>query len=55
MNSLRTILAAAALMVAPGLAMAECSWSKGEQVTMSCAPGTSLDAASGTCVADVTG
>ncbi|UWQ17166.1 adenylosuccinate lyase [Jannaschia sp. M317] len=56
MTKTKTILAAAALMLAPGLAAAyECNWSKGEQVTMSCAPGTSWNAASGTCTPEATG
>ncbi|MCK0166063.1 adenylosuccinate lyase [Jannaschia sp. S6380] len=56
MKTLKTLLATAALLTAPGLAHAEgCNWTKHEQVTMSCAPGTTLDADTGTCVADVTG
>jgi len=56
MTKMKTILAAAALVAAPGLASAyECNWGKAEQVTMSCAPGTTLDATSGTCVPEATG
>ncbi|MGB3556636.1 MAG: hypothetical protein WBA25_18570 [Jannaschia sp.] len=55
MTKLKTILAATALVAAPGLAMAECNWSKTEQVTMSCAPGTSWDATAGACVTEVVG
>ncbi|CTQ32405.1 hypothetical protein [Jannaschia rubra] len=55
MTQFKTLLAAAALAGAPGMALAEgCNWTKPDQVTMSCAPGTVLDAASGTCVAEAT-
>ncbi|GIT90416.1 hypothetical protein JANAI62_01020 [Jannaschia pagri] len=56
MTKIKTILAAAALMLAPGIAAAyECNWGKGEQVTMSCAPGSSWDATAGVCTPDATG
>lgn len=56
MNAFKTFLAAAALVTLPGAALAGgCNWTKHDQVTMSCAPGTTLDAETGRCVADVTG
>ena len=54
MKSMKTLLATAVLVAAPGLAMAECSWNKAEQVTMSCAPGTTFDADTQSCVANPT-
>lgn len=48
--SIRTLLAALALTLAPGLAMAECSWGMERQTTMSCAEGATWDAESGACV-----
>jgi hypothetical protein len=48
--SIKTLLAALVLTAAPGLAMAECSWGKTEQVTMSCAEGMMWDADSASCV-----
>ncbi|CUH39629.1 hypothetical protein JSE7799_02356 [Jannaschia seosinensis] len=51
---MKFLLIAAALVAAPGLATAQCNWSKGERVTTSCAPGTSYDAATQSCVADTT-
>ena len=54
MKSMKTLLAATAFVAAPGFAMAECSWSKTEQVTMSCAPGTTYDTATQSCVANPT-
>lgn len=54
MTTLKTLLAAAALAALPGLAAAQCSWGKTEQITQSCAPGTSWDAAAGACVAEAT-
>ncbi|MEM7487907.1 MAG: adenylosuccinate lyase [Pseudomonadota bacterium] len=51
MKTVKTVLAAAVLMSAPGLAMAyECNWSKEQTAQISCAPGTALDEATGTCV-----
>jgi hypothetical protein len=51
MKYAKTVLAAAVLMTAPSLAMAECSWMKDTQsAQISCAPGTSLDETTGTCV-----
>jgi hypothetical protein len=55
MTKTKTILAAAALVLAPGLAAAQgCSWMKEQTATMSCAPGTTFDATSGTCVPEAT-
>ncbi|MEM8822374.1 MAG: adenylosuccinate lyase [Pseudomonadota bacterium] len=51
MNTMKTVLTAAVLMSAPGLALAyECNWSKEQTAQISCAPGTAFDEASGTCV-----
>lgn len=48
----KTLMIATVMVAAPGLASAyECNWSKPEQVTMSCAPGTTFDAGSNTCIA----
>ncbi|WP_371154452.1 hypothetical protein [Jannaschia sp. 2305UL9-9] len=56
MTTFKTLFAAAALVAAPGLATAyECNWGKAEQVTMSCAPGTTWDATAGTCTPEATG
>ena len=56
MTTIRTILAAAALAAAPGLALAEgCSWGKQHQITQSCAPGSTWDATAGICAPDATG
>lgn len=46
----KTALVALALTVTPAIAMAECSWAKQDQMTMSCADGTQWDAQSQTCV-----
>jgi hypothetical protein len=55
MTKMKTILAATALMLAPGLAAAEgCSWMKEQTATMTCAPGTTFDATAGTCVPEAT-
>ena len=55
MTTLKTLLAAAALAAAPGLALAQgCSWSK-QQMTQSCAPGSTWDATAGVCAPDATG
>lgn len=53
MTKTRTILAAAALALVPALASAECSMNSAKQATMTCAPGTTFDAQTGTCVAEV--
>lgn len=51
-RKINKLAVAAVLVAAPGLAQAyECNWSKSEQVTMSCAPGTAFDAESNSCVA----
>jgi hypothetical protein len=48
---IRLLLAALAITAAPSLAFAQCSSSKAHETTaMSCAEGTSWDAASQTCV-----
>lgn len=55
MTKWKTLVAGASLALVPGLAMAQgCGYEK-QQVTMSCAPGMALDAATNTCVVDVTG
>ena len=55
MKTFKTLLVAGALFGAPGLALAEgCGYMKERQATMTCAPGTSLDAKTGTCVAEAT-
>ena len=47
----KTIMTAV-LVAAPGIAAAyECNGMKSERITMSCAPGTSFDAASNSCIA----
>ncbi|WP_187431253.1 hypothetical protein ROLI_027860 [Roseobacter fucihabitans] len=52
--TIKTLAAAVALTLTPVLAFAGgCNYGK-EKVTMSCAAGTSYDAASGTCVTGVT-
>ncbi|AHM05555.1 hypothetical protein roselon_03297 [Roseibacterium elongatum DSM 19469] len=53
MTKIKTLLAAAALMAAPGLAMAECSWGSSHDMTMSCAQGSTWDADSQACVPTV--
>ncbi len=46
------LILAAVMVAAPGLAQAyECGGMKQERVTMSCAPGTTFDAATSSCVA----
>ena len=53
---MKTILAAAALAALPGLAAAMgCNYDRAEQVTQSCAPGTTWDADQAQCVATPTG
>lgn len=51
---IKTLLAAFVLTALPGFAYAECSWGGAQEVTMSCAEGTSWDAASQTCVTSAT-
>ncbi|MEM9797367.1 MAG: adenylosuccinate lyase [Pseudomonadota bacterium] len=54
MKTMKTLVAAAVLIGAPGLAMAEgCNYLKERQANISCAPGTTFDASTGTCVAEV--
>jgi hypothetical protein len=48
MTTIKTLLAAAALIAAPALAMANCPFD--HQVTMSCTDGTNWDADSQSCV-----
>ena len=47
---IKTLLATLVIVAAPTLAAAECNWGQHQQTTMSCAEGTSWDAASQTCV-----
>lgn len=57
MTTIKTLLVAG-LLVTPGMASAMgCSWGKHEATTtaQSCAPGHTVDAASGTCVPEATG
>ncbi|WGH79018.1 hypothetical protein [Jannaschia ovalis] len=55
MKTMKTLLVAAVLTGAPGLALAQgCNWMKDRQATMSCAPGSVFDHESGTCVAEAT-
>ena len=55
MKAIKTLIVAGALAGAPGLALAQgCNWTKQQQTTMSCAPGTTLDAATGQCVSEAT-
>ena len=48
---IKTLLAAFVLTALPGFAYAQCSWGGAQEATMSCADGTTWDAASQTCVA----
>lgn len=55
MKTFSTLLVAAIVAGAPGLALAQgCDYTKQRQTTMSCAPGTALNAATGQCVAETT-
>jgi hypothetical protein len=45
-----TTLAALAIALLPGFAFAQCSGKYSEQTAASCMPGTTWDAATGTCV-----
>jgi hypothetical protein len=49
-----SLLTIAALFVMPSIASAECSWSRGHEVTMSCADGTTWDAGSASCIPTAT-
>ena len=51
---IKTLLAAFVLMAVPGFAYAECSWGRAHELTMSCAEGSTWDAASQTCVPTAT-
>lgn len=53
MSKIQTLLVAALLAMAPGLALAECGWGTHE-MTMTCAQGTSWDADSQSCVPTAT-
>lgn len=44
------LLTTLSLMLAPGLVMAQCNAGKTQQQAMTCIPGTSWDAETGTCV-----
>lgn len=46
-----TTLAALAIALLPGFAFAQCSGKMADQTAASCMPGTTWDAAKGTCVA----
>ncbi|WP_179380544.1 chitin-binding domain-containing protein [Jannaschia marina] len=49
-RKINTFVAAAVMVAAPGLAQAyECNYGK-EELTMSCAPGTTFDATTNSCV-----
>ncbi len=52
---LRTTLAALILVLAPGLAAAQCMGDHGSQTAMTCAEGMTIDDETGTCVPIVTG
>jgi hypothetical protein len=54
MMRIKTFLAAFVLTALPGFAYAECSWGRAHEVTMSCAEGTTWDAASQSCVTTAT-
>jgi len=47
---IKTTLAAFVLMAMPGFAFAECNWGAAHDVTMSCAEGTTWDAATQACI-----
>ncbi|PZX17577.1 hypothetical protein LX81_01302 [Palleronia aestuarii] len=47
--TIKTALTAFALVLAPGLALAECDWSK-QTASMSCADGMTYDSATQACV-----
>ncbi|MGB3409318.1 MAG: hypothetical protein WBA67_17690 [Jannaschia sp.] len=55
MTKLKALLATAALVATPGLAVAQgCDYVK-QQQAMTCAPGNSFDATAGVCTPDATG
>jgi len=43
-----------ATFITPTIAMAECNWSRGHEVTMSCADGMTWDADSASCIPTAT-
>jgi len=49
-----SLLAVAALLIAPSVASAECSWSRGHEVTMSCGEGSTWDEDSASCITTAT-
>ena len=51
---LKLLLAAVVMMGLPAVASAQCSWGMEEQVTMSCADGSTWDAESQSCIPTVT-
>jgi len=51
---IKILMTAATLTVLPGLAIAMCSGTKHEDMAMSCAEGSTWDAASRTCVSTAT-
>lgn len=54
-GKINKLLVAAVMVAAPGIASAyECNSMKSEQMTMSCAPGTTFDAGTNSCVAGAT-
>ncbi|MCA1776149.1 MAG: adenylosuccinate lyase [Paracoccaceae bacterium] len=55
MKTLKTTLAALALMLVPGLAAASCMGMKSDTAQINCAEGTKLDAETGVCEPIVTG
>ena len=54
MKTTKTLLAAAILAGTPALAMAACDYSGHREATVTCAPGTTLDTSTGSCVAETT-
>lgn len=54
MTKWKTLTVGTLLALSPGLALAQdCGYGR-QQVTMSCSPGTVLDASTNTCVAEAT-
>lgn len=48
------LLTTAVLLLAPGIVSAECQWGHSNEVTMSCADGTTWDAQSASCIPTAT-